>query len=1112
LINSKIRFETGINHPACVMNRKHFTDHSDFFKLPKTTIMIRQLREKFQLQHSLKNFAGKMFSILMVLLFSVGFAQGQNAVTGKITNERGEPLAGASVKIKNSNSGTTTNEEGLFSINVANLNITLIVSSVGFQTRDIPLNGKSNIDISLEGGVDPLSEVVVVGFGSQQRRSEITTAVSKLDNKVLENIPYSNAAAALQGTLAGVRVQTNSGQPGAAPNIIVRGGTSINSPNSSPPIYIIDGVLRGNMDDISAHDIKSIQVLKDAAATAIYGAQGSNGVVIVETKSGQSGKTQVNYKFDLVRSEVAKTYDILTGKDEAYFSRLGILATGGINPAFLAQLDGSTYLGGAGNDLTNKTTGSLQYLTPENQYKLNEGWESIPDPADPSRTLIFNSVDWQSMLFRKSLSQNHAISVSGGTQKARFYLGLGYLDSKGIAIQTDYKRFTMNLNGELNINDRIKIFSRVMYSNTRNTQVPTTDIFKSSLIAPATDKLYFEDGTLSPGRSLGYSNPFYRSSVYHPKNIANDLTLIAGGEAEIIAGLTFSPQVSVQYRGGYSRNFLRTYLNGPSTLVTSRTATGSYAENFRPQVNAVLNYGKVFNNDHDFEIKAGLSYLWANNISLSATGQNAATDIIPTLNASATPTAVSGSETQQVLTGYFSRAAYNYKGKYLFSASLRYDGASNLGTDNKWGFFPGVSAGWNIDREDFWKFLPAGLVKLKLRASYGVTGNISGLGLYQAQGEYNASSRYYGSSGIMISTLPNQNLKWEQSKTLDIGADLGLFDNRVSVIFDYYRRVTENLLTSLTLPPSTGFPSILTNYGSLENKGYEIELSARVLSPESPVQWNIAFNTAKVNSKIMKLPENGIENNRVGGVYVYDPARGSYAWLGGLQEGQRIGDQYAYQQVSVYSTNAEAAKAPIDMLLPSASKMKYGGDVNWMDVDRNDTIDTRDRIYMGNVIPRITGGFTNTVNYKGLSLTVRMDYTLGATIYNETAARLEGNFSGANAISGHMLRSWQKEGDVTDVPRYYWADQNAQWNVWNNRGSSRFYQSTDFLCLREVTLAYRLPQSLLKQIKISDITLNLTGSNLKYFTNYEGLSPEQTNTETAYPNPRSFIFGASITF
>lgn len=1050
--------------------------------------------------------------LLFLCLLYTSVVQAQTGLSGMVLNEAGEPVAGATVGIKGSGNGVSAGQDGSFNLPAGDARGTLVVSAVGYQEQEVLLNGSREIQVVLkQTSGNALSEVVIIGYG-KQRRDVITTAVSKLDNKVLENIPYSNAAAALQGNLAGVRVQTNSGQPGAAPNIIIRGGTSINNPNSSPPLYIIDGVQRSNMNDIAAHDIKSIQVLKDAAATSIYGAQGSNGVVIVETKSGLLGKPQVTYSFDLVSSEVVKKYELLTAEEEAYFSRLGLIATSRINPAFQAQLNGNVYLGGAGNDLTNNTTNSLQYLTPANQHKLNEGWYSIPDPVDASRTLIFSATDWQSMLFRKALSQNHALTVSGGSQNARFYLGLGYLNNKGIAIETDYSRFSLNLSAELNINDKIKLFSRVMYARTQNTQVPTTDVFKSSLIAPVTNKLYFEDGTLSPGRNFGYSNPFYRISVYNPRNLANDFTMIVGGNLEIVNGLNFSPQFSVQYRGAYSRNFLKSYLDGPANKVTSRTATGTYAENFRPQANAVLTYNRVFNNDHDVELKGGMSYLWTDNISLSATGNNAATDIIPTLNASATPTAVSGSETQHALIGYFSRATYNYKRKYLFNASLRYDGASNLGTDHKWGLFPGLSAGWNLDQERFWGILPKDLIKMKLRASYGVTGNISGLGLYQAQGEYNASSRYAGSSGIMISVLPNQNLKWEQSKTFDAGADIGLFNNRVSLILDYYRRVTDNLLTTLPLPPSSGFPSILTNYGSLENKGFEVEVSAQVFTPSDPFQWSIAVNHATVNSKILRLPENGIEHNRVGGYYVYDPARGAYAWLGGLQEGGRIGDLYGYRQVSVYTTDEEAAKGPVDMLLPGAGKIKYGGDVNWLDVDRNDTIDSRDRVYLGNSIPRFTGGISNTFSYKNLSLMVRMDYTLGATMYNETAARLEGNFSGANAISANIRRSWQKQGDVTDIPRYYWADQNGQWNVWNNRGNSRFYESMDFLCLREVTLSYNLPRHLLQKLRISNIKFNITGSNLVYFTKYTGLSPEQTDSDTAYPNPRAFIFGAAITF
>ncbi len=413
----------------------------------------------------------------------------QTIVRGKVSDTSGEPVSGVSVAVKDTTIATSTNDAGVYEISVPAGRNTLVFSHVGAQRQEENLLGRSTIDITLDGAGQNLDEVVVVGYGTQ-RRDVITTSISKLDNKVLDNIPYANIGNALQGNLAGVRVQSNSGQPGAAPNIIIRGGTSINSPNSSPPIYIIDGVLRNDMNDISAHDIKSIQVLKDAAATAIYGAQGSNGVVIVETKSGESGKARVTYKVDLASSQVVKTFDVLTGAEEVYFARLGILATGSINPTYLSNLDRNVYLGGAGNDLSNTTTNSLQYLTPENQYKLDEGWESIPDPADPSRMLLFSTTDWQSRLFRNAFSHNHALSVSGGGEKSRIYLGLGYIDNQGIAIQTDYKRLSLNLNGELDLSDKVKVYARILYANKGDRQAPTVNVFKPSLIAPTTNKLY----------------------------------------------------------------------------------------------------------------------------------------------------------------------------------------------------------------------------------------------------------------------------------------------------------------------------------------------------------------------------------------------------------------------------------------------------------------------------------------------------------------------------------------------------------------------------------------------------------------------------------------------
>lgn len=1050
-----------------------------------------------------------LLCFLQLLSFSV---IAQVAVTGTVKNSKGEPMSQVSITLKGSNNGASSDDDGRYSISLPDTKGVLVFSFIGMKTQEVQVSGRKIIDIDMEDDLAILKGVVVVGFGTQSREA-VTTSISKLDPKVLENIPYTNVAAALEGTISGVRVQATSGQPGVAPRIIVRGGTSINNPDGAAPLFIVDGVIRTNLNDINTSDIESIQVLKDAAATAIYGARGSNGVVIVVTKSGKPGPTRVSYNYDLSMAELGKRYDLLNARDFVYFQRLGIKATSRNVPAYVDVLTGTTYPGGTGNDLTNKTWDSLQELTPANEYKLKEGWESMPDPLNPSKTLIFTNTDWQSVLFRTAISHNHSLSVSGGNEKANFSLGMGYLDAQGIAITTDYKRLSMNLHAGIRVNDNLKVFGQVMYSNSINHAVFSEGtIFKSSLILPPTAKRYFEDGSLNPGQSLGYGNTEYTLSTYRPKNNSNYLTMVIGAQWKILPGLSFDPRISLFQRTDNSRNFQSAYFNGPLTLNTARAASASYTKQFDPQAEAVLTYNKSINNTHNIEAKAGFSYFGSDVDAMSANGNSAATDLIPTLNASGTPVSVSGSETHQVIIGYFSRATYNYKQKYLFNASLRYDGASNLGQNHKWGLFPGVSVGWNLHKEEFWKMFPEDVLNVKLRGSYGVNGNISGLGLYQAQGAYGTGSRYSGLAAIQNTVLPNSNLRWEQSKTLDFGTDISLFKERISILFDVYRRVTDNLLTNLSMPLSTGFTSILTNFGSLENKGVEIELNIRPLPPSSAFQWNIALNAANVKTKILKLPYNGISKNRVGGDYVFDPSQGKYVYLGGLQEGGRIGDLYAFQQQSVYTTDAEAAKGPIDMLVPRTDKTKYGGDVAWLDVDKNDTIDTRDRVYMGNLYPHFTGGFTNTFSYKNINLSVRMDYTVGHTINYETGGRIEGNFSGVNAIGSNILRSWQKPGDVTDIPKYHFADQNGQWNVWNGRGNSRFFPKGDFICLREVTLSYNLPTRFLRKYRVSDLRLNVTGSNLVYFTNYPGLNPEASGTDTAYPNPRSVIFGASVNF
>lgn len=1046
---------------------------------------------------------------LFCLLMSVAsFSQAQFIIEGQVTTRDGKPVAGVTVNRKTEMAITISDGAGNFRLNVASLTGELVFSHASYEPVSVLIDGRQRIDVIINEKISNLNEVVVTGYGRQSRAS-ITTSVSKVDDKVLQNIPFANAASALQGSISGVRVQSTNGQPGAAPRIIVRGGTSIDNPNGASPLYIVDGVVRTDMNYINPDDIESIQVLKDAASTAIYGARGSNGVVIIVTKSGKAGKARVTYNYDFIVSQPDRQYDLLSARDFIYFQRKGLAASGRKVANNLAQLN-QAVAAGTGNDLTNNTLFSTQYLTDANRHKLDEGWQSMPDPLDSSKTIIFSDTDFQDILLRRSYSQNHALNVSGGSEKGTFSLSAGYLKNNGIALNTDFKRFTFGAFGDLALNEKMRVFTRVNYSNSGNHQVPFLDIFKRSIAAAPTTKYRFEDGTLAQGQFRSVGNPEYVMNTTIGKSVAENITFSAGGHWQILPELSFDPQFSLFRQTSESRNFFKAYYDG-TTYNQNRSASGYYNKLMQPQVDAVFSYAKSFASTHNFDAKLGYSYVGTFVSSLGATGQGAVTDLIPTLNASAQAVTVTGAETQTNLFGYFTNINYNYKRKYLLTINGRYDGASNLGANKKWGFFPGVSAGWNINNEDFWQPLAATVNVLKLRASYGVNGNISGLSPYQAQGEYSVGSVYAGNAGVQNTILPNQQLQWERSKTVDFGIDLGLFESRVSIIADVYRRTTDNLLTNLSLPQSSGISSVRTNFGSLENKGFEIETLFKPLPAGSELQWNLSFNASYVKNKVLKLPYNGSPNNRVGGFYVWNPAINDYDWLGGLQEGQSLGDLYAYKQLGIYATDAEALNAPADRVIATADKTKYGGDVNWADIDGNNIIDDRDRVFVGNIYPKWTGGLSNSLAFKGAELYVRMDYTAGHTIYNETRARLLGQFSGQMNFSTEALQSWQKQGDVTEVPRIYWADQNVQSNLW--RGNSRYYEQGDFLALREITLSYYLPSSVISKIKLNNVRVYVSGSNLHYFSKFTGLNPEDGGSDDGrYPLPMNFVFGANVTF
>ncbi|MCD0476189.1 TonB-dependent receptor [Flavobacterium sp. EDS] len=1080
-------------------------------------------------------------------------------VTGTVTNEKGEALPGVNIVVKGTNISTQTNFDGSFILEAPDNATTLVVSYIGLQDQEVTITSAPLTVVLKEVG-EQMNEVIVVGYGSQNRRT-LSTAVSKLDKKVLENVPYSNVTQSLQGNVTGLVVRTSSGQPGKASNILVRGGTSIDNPSGATPLYIVDGVIRTQIDDINSADIASLQVLKDAAATSIYGARASNGVIIITTTTGKAGKLKITYNVSTQNSQIGKKYDFMDGGEYIRLQRLGLYNAAeiaGLNTttgiARLGQLTGATPAG-TGNNLQNNTpfaTLLKSNLTPETIGQLQaKGWQEIQDPLNASNTIMYKSTNWNDVLFQNAITQNHNLGFSGGGESGVFDLSLGYLKGDGITIFTGYQRFTSKLNASLKLADNFTINGRVLYSKSSNNQVVANSVvFNRYLGNSPTTKLYLEDGTLAPGQNNINGNPLYQMGKVKGINENNKLQMSVDGDLKITKDLTFTPSMSLYSENENDNTFQQAFLSGNNGLVdNTRTATRLSNQIAQFQYEGVLSYNKSLEAIGDFDAKLGVSKYDRTIKSFNASGKGSPSDLAQTLDSSPVPVSVFSNNTKLVLNSVFGRVNYDYKSRYFATASFRYDGSSSLGPDNKYGFFPGISAGWNIQEEKFWgKVAPKFVSSLKLRGSYGVNGNLGTLGDFQAGGLYSGTTNglpnsYNGQSAIVNSQIANPGLKWEQSQTINGGFDIGLNEDRIRVIGDFYNKLTSDLLTNLTLPSNSGFSTVLTNLGGLRSKGFELEVIANVYN-KNDLRINVGANVSHNKNVIEKLPFNGNLNNRIGGTEIWDAGSGTYKFVGGLQEGQKIGDFYAHKQLYILSTQAEAdaynAKVHDTYVTKTAggnnpTGKKFAGDAVFEDTDNNGVIDSRDRTYMGNMFPKFVGGFNFDASYKGFSIAVRTDYSLGATIYNEARARFLGQFQGNYGLLAESAQSWQKEGDITDVPRYRWADQTNQNNLFRSeaggaayntnmfQGNSRYYESGDYLCIREITFSYNLPKTLVEKAKLTSVRVYVTGSNLYYFTKYSGLSPEvqgidggsslglnAAGSTGTYPVPRNIILGLNI--
>lgn len=1082
------------------------------------------------------------YCLLSLTLFisQMSWAQSKT-ISGKVTSEEdGQSLAGVTVSIKGKTVGTFTDENGAYSI-LASEGETLSFSFIGFVSTDFKVSSANTVNVRLKTDLSSLGEVVVVGYGTQSRKN-ITSAIGKIDKDILMNAPRSNVGTALQGSLAGLQVVNRSGTPGAAPSILLRGGASINSPGA--PLVVVDGIIR-SLNDIAPDDIESIELLKDAASTAIYGARANNGVILITTKQGKSGVAQVSYKYNAGFNKNRESYKYMNARDFIYYNRLGNLNS----QRTLAQVNSSRGYGLL-TDPANLALFDIRINNAANASLLSQGWQAMDDPYGGSILYKDHGGEVENLLFRDTQTQDHYVSVTGGNDKGKYFSSFNYYNEDGVIVGSDYKRYTGNLNGSYKIRPNLEVstgstFSTSSQIGTLGTEVNT--LYRNLAVWPTMNPWLDEAKTMpNPGNGNTDGNPLYWLDKTQRSNEVNRITTNASLKYDImkdlyvkVSGNIYLYEALNQSFTKATQNYSNIYANPPSFSSTTRNAISGFGRNVQQQYNAIVNYNKRIAQNHDFNIMLGAETFGQKSLDMQVFGQNAPTDDIPTANASTTFAAGSNYSTREAysIVSQFGRLNYTFSDRYLLSAVVRRDGVSSLPTNTRYGIFPGMSAGWNLHNEKF--FQNSGLSKyvntVKPRFSYGVNGNIAGIGNYEVQGVYGTQGNYNGSLGFLSTAFVNNGLRWEKSKTLDLGIDLSVLKNRLTLMVDYYDRQTSDLLTNLTLPSYVGYSSFRTNLGTFQNKGLELTANSILLRKENGLVWNLGGNVSFVKNKILKLPFNGNEFNRQGGFQIFDPTKNDVVWVGGLQEGQPLGAIYGYKQVSIFKSVEEIATVAgkrVDAIAniggPNTALVNKitPGDVNWLDVDKNDIIDSRDQVYLGNILPKITGGFNSGVTFKGITVFTRFDFALGHTIYNDLVARTLGNFQGSFNYLEMQKDSWSVDNPNSDIPKVYYADQvgapagKKNYTRGNNAGqvlngnNSRFYEKGDYLACREITLSYDFSKSTFLKNKLSQARIYTNFNNLFYLTKFSGPSPEPAVNGIyggTYPTPKSMVLGIQVT-
>ena len=1061
--------------------------------------------------------------------------QQENVCKGIVKDASGETVIGASVVVKGTSNGTITGLDGDFSLNNVKKGDVIEISFVGYSTQVIKWNG-NDLSVILKEDTQTLEEVVVTGYGGKQLRTKVTNSISKVDEKAFSVGAYSNPAQALSGAVAGLKVTQSSGNPGATPTIVLRGGTNLDGTGS--PLVMVDGQLRDGLSDINPEDIESMEVLKDAGATALYGARASNGVILITTKSGKAGHREINFKAKLGLNYINNPYEFLGARDY-----ITVMRNAYANTPWAPQqnLSGAQPFG-TGNVLNDQMRWNVMKKTSDNAYLLGRGWEEMVDPLDPNSTIIFKGIspaDYN--LNNPSMTQDYNVNMSGGNEKGTYYAGLGYNKSEGIPISSFYKRYSFVFNGSYKVAERIKASSNFNYNRANWRSMPGSqsseyNYFGRIMSTPPTARFEDEDGNYLLGPNDGDGNQAYQPEKWQVDNQTDKFTMIQTLEIDLWKNLKVKGTANWYYSEGLYETFTKDYESTPGSFNQSRNTKAEFARDFSQTYNLVLSYNQVFAKDHSVDVMLGTEFFDKQTKGFNASGSGAPTDDFGDLGLTDNgegKRSIDSWHSRYRIMSYFGRVNYDFKGKYLLSGVFRQDGYSSLLGDNRWGFFPGVSAGWIFGKEEFVQEKLPVLSFGKLRASYGLNGNASGIGEYTLQGSYN-SVKYNGNTGFLIGTLPNPGLRWEKTRTFEIGMDLSFFSNRLNANLTYYDRLTMDKYAALSLPSTTGFSSITNNNGEFSNRGLEIELSGKIIQTKD-FSWDMKANISYNKNKVVSLPDNGLLNNRQNGQQIYTGKKnpdGTYEtiFVGGYQEGQTPGVLVGYVAEGIYNSVDDI---PSDLVVTSGNaqgKYQYGpgawaaltdaqkknaielkpGDVKWKDINGDGMIDSFDQVVLGNTTPKWTGGFNTTLQWKGFTLYGRFDFALGYWIYDQTTPWFLGCMQGTYNTTTEVFDTWSENNKGAKYPRYVYADQLGPANYY--RTSNLFAYRGNYLAVRELSLSYSLPKSLVQKFYCQRLDVSITGQNLGYWTAAPVASPEVSSAGAGYALPRTLLFGINLTF